>query len=55
MAVVISIALYSNKGCNIASDVLGTVLYNGKFKPEYYKSGLPSYQNFTIKIPESLA
>ncbi|KAJ5104533.1 hypothetical protein NUU61_001880 [Penicillium alfredii] len=55
MAVAIGIASCGKKGCNVASDVLGTVVYNGKFKPEYHESGLPPYQNFTVKVPDSLA
>jgi hypothetical protein len=33
---------------------MGTILYNGPFKPEYHESDQPPYQNFSVNIPEAI-
>jgi hypothetical protein len=33
---------------------MGTILYNGPFKPEYHESSQPPYQNFSVNIPEAI-
>lgn len=30
---------------------MGTILYNGPFKPQFHESELLPYENFTVKIP----
>ncbi|KAJ7621006.1 hypothetical protein FB45DRAFT_1006451 [Roridomyces roridus] len=37
--------------CPPASEILGTILYNGPYDPEFRTSGKPPYQNFTVQIP----
>lgn len=54
MAVAIGINPCSSGRCLPATDVLGTVLYNGPFNPVYHESALPPYQNFTVTIPEGI-
>ncbi|KAI0755326.1 hypothetical protein C8Q80DRAFT_1093760 [Daedaleopsis nitida] len=36
------------------SDILGNVLYNGPFHPQYQEGaqGLPPHQNFTVTVPQ---
>ena len=52
MGVAIGISSCSSK-CYPADEVMGTILYNGEFQPEYHESYLPPYQNFTVNIPSS--
>lgn len=30
---------------------MGTILYNGKFNPQYHEPSQPPYQNFSVKVP----
>lgn len=30
---------------------MGTILYNGKFNPQYHETSQPPYQNFSVKVP----
>ncbi|KAJ7244432.1 hypothetical protein B0H12DRAFT_1054872 [Mycena haematopus] len=41
--------------CPPPSDVLGTILYNGPYDPEFRTGGgsKPPYQNFTVTIPST--
>lgn len=55
MAVAIGIASCSSGGCHPADEMMGTILYNGKFDPVYHESSQPPYQNFTVEVPTSLA
>lgn len=55
MAVAIGIASCDSGSCYPADEVMGTILYNGKFNPVYHESSQPPYQNFTVKIPSSFA
>lgn len=54
MGVAIGISSCVDNGCRPASDVLGTVLYNGAFNPVYHEHYLPPYQNYTVKVPSDL-
>ncbi|KAL3496130.1 hypothetical protein BJX62DRAFT_134797 [Aspergillus germanicus] len=55
IAVAIGVYPCNNGHCLPAESTLGTVLYNGPFKPEYHElSGLP-YENFTVTVPADLA
>ncbi|KAL2842898.1 hypothetical protein BJY01DRAFT_199413 [Aspergillus pseudoustus] len=40
--------------CAPAESVLGTVLYNGPYDPEYHEVGNQPYENFTVTVPETL-
>ncbi|KAG5637398.1 hypothetical protein H0H81_004706 [Sphagnurus paluster] len=48
----------SSYPCRPAADGMGTVLYNGPYKPQY-QNGAPTYkpphQNFTVVIPSTAA
>ncbi|OOO07978.1 hypothetical protein AFCA_012472 [Aspergillus flavus] len=54
MGVAIGVASCPERPCMAPKDTLGTLLYNGPFKPEYHDSS-PPYQNFTVTIPDSIA
>ncbi|KAJ5645374.1 hypothetical protein N7507_011385 [Penicillium longicatenatum] len=53
MAVAIGFASCGSGGCHPADEVMGTVVYNGKFNPVYHETYLPPYQNFTVTVPSS--
>ncbi|KAJ6138145.1 hypothetical protein N7471_004631 [Penicillium samsonianum] len=53
MGVAIGLSSCASSPCRDADEVLGTILYNGPFKPEYHESGLPPYENFTVTVPAS--
>ncbi|CAI7582295.1 unnamed protein product [Penicillium bialowiezense] len=55
IGVVIGFTSCDSGPCRAADEVLGTVLYNGPFKPVYHESSLPPYQNFTVTVPSSAA
>lgn len=55
MAVAIGITSCSSGTCYPADEVMGSILYNGKFHPVYHETTQPPYQNFTVTIPDSLA
>lgn len=50
MAVAIGISSCSGT-CHQADEVMGTILFNGKFNPQYHEPSQPPYQNFSVKIP----
>ncbi|KAF4167367.1 hypothetical protein CNMCM6936_005324 [Aspergillus lentulus] len=54
IAVAIGLSSCADSKCYAPEDVLGTILYNGPFKPEYHESGQPPYQNFSVNIPEAI-
>ncbi|KAJ6461092.1 hypothetical protein C8R45DRAFT_842449 [Mycena sanguinolenta] len=40
--------------CPPPSEILGTILYNGSYQPEFHSGDAkPPYQNFTVSIPTS--
>ncbi|KAJ7449190.1 hypothetical protein FB451DRAFT_1053488 [Mycena latifolia] len=44
------------QGCPPPSEIIGNVLYNGPYDPEFHTNVTPSkppYQNFTVTIPAS--
>lgn len=53
MAVAIGFASCGSGGCYPADEIMGTVVYNGKFDPVYHETYLPPYQNFTVTVPAS--
>ncbi|CAP94588.1 hypothetical protein E8E15_004511 [Penicillium rubens] len=53
MGVAIGLSSCESAPCRDADEVLGTILYNGPFKPEYHESSLPPYENFTVTVPAS--
>ncbi|RHZ70728.1 hypothetical protein CDV55_107119 [Aspergillus turcosus] len=55
MAVAIGLSSCADSKCYHPADVMGTILYNGPFKPEFHESTQPPYQNFTVSIPEAFA
>ncbi|KAB8071476.1 hypothetical protein BDV29DRAFT_179133 [Aspergillus leporis] len=55
VAVAIGVAFCASSPCFAPKDSIGTILYNGPFKPEYHETSQPPYQNFTVQIPDSAA
>ncbi|KAF3389484.1 hypothetical protein F1880_003470 [Penicillium rolfsii] len=55
MAVAIGISSCTNGPCIPSDEFMGTILYNGGFKPEYHETSLPPYENFTVTVPSSFA
>lgn len=55
MAVAIGLSSCADSKCYPPADVMGTILYNGPFKPEFHESTQPPYQNFSVNIPEAFA
>ncbi|KAF8810214.1 hypothetical protein BYT27DRAFT_7135037 [Phlegmacium glaucopus] len=58
--VVLLIAIEScgSEPCPAPGSVLGSILYNGPYDPQFQNSGPPNkppYQNFTVTIPPALA
>ncbi|KAJ5774138.1 hypothetical protein N7457_009034 [Penicillium paradoxum] len=51
MAVAIGLSSCKSSPCRSAADAIGTILYNGPFKPEYHENNRPPYENFTVKVP----
>jgi len=51
MAVAIGISSCGPRGCQPASNVMGTILYNGPFSPQFHETGPPPYQNFSVTVP----
>ncbi|KAJ7062098.1 hypothetical protein C8F01DRAFT_1056982 [Mycena amicta] len=43
-------------GCPAPSDVMGTILYNGPYDPQFQQGALgkPPHQNFTVTIPKTM-
>ncbi|GFF52441.1 hypothetical protein IFM61606_06430 [Aspergillus udagawae] len=54
LAVAIGLSSCADSKCYAPEDVMGTILYNGPFKPEYHESSQPPYQNFSVNIPEAI-
>jgi hypothetical protein len=54
IAVAIGLSSCADSKCYAPEDVMGTILYNGPFKPEYHESSQPPYQNFSVNIPEAI-
>ncbi|KAJ5168937.1 uncharacterized protein N7482_004531 [Penicillium canariense] len=55
MAVAIGISSCASQACNPADEVMGSILYNGPFKPVYHETSRPPYQNFTVSLPSGFA
>lgn len=55
MAVAIGFASCGSGSCRPADEIMGTVVYNGKFDPVYHEAYLPPYQNFTVTVPSSFS
>ncbi|OQE46290.1 hypothetical protein PENCOP_c001G01811 [Penicillium coprophilum] len=53
MGVTIGLSSCKSSPCRDADEVLGTILYNGRFNPLGHESSLPPYENFTITVPAS--
>ncbi|KAJ5834756.1 hypothetical protein N7447_000782 [Penicillium robsamsonii] len=53
MGVAIGLSSCKSSPCRDADEVLGTMLYNGPFNPQYHESSLPPYENFTVIVPAS--
>ncbi|KAF8552459.1 hypothetical protein OG21DRAFT_1511485 [Imleria badia] len=53
VAVVIGLQSCPNSPCASPLSIMGTILYNGPFNPQYHEPYLPPYQNFTVQIPSS--
>ncbi|KAJ5384834.1 hypothetical protein N7517_002745 [Penicillium concentricum] len=53
MGIAIGLSSCKSSPCREADEVLGTVLYNGPFNPQYHESSLPPYENFTVTMPTS--
>ncbi|KAJ5550393.1 hypothetical protein N7461_005091 [Penicillium sp. DV-2018c] len=53
LGIAIGLTSCASSPCRDADEVLGTILYNGPFKPVYHESSQPPYQNFTVKVPSS--
>ncbi|KAJ3504900.1 hypothetical protein NLJ89_g7697 [Agrocybe chaxingu] len=53
VAIVIGLNPCQNGNCLPASDILGHILYNGPYDPNYSQNALfkPPHQNFTVTIP----
>jgi hypothetical protein len=55
MAVAIGLVSCLHRVCQPASNIMGSILYNGLFDPAYYETYLPPYQNFTVTVPFAFA
>ncbi|KAJ5655104.1 hypothetical protein N7490_002107 [Penicillium lividum] len=55
MAVAIGLVSCLRRVCEPASNIMGSILYNGLFDPVYHEAYLPPYQNFTVTVPLSFA
>ncbi|KAJ5938381.1 hypothetical protein N7466_001515 [Penicillium verhagenii] len=55
MAVAIGLISCLHRVCQPASNIMGTILYNGVIDPVYHEAYLPPYQNFTVTVPFSFA
>lgn len=51
MGVAIGLSSCQSSPCRNADEVLGTILYNGPFDPQYHENSLPPYENFTVRVP----
>ncbi|KAF5383928.1 hypothetical protein D9757_007404 [Collybiopsis confluens] len=53
VAVVVGLWSCGDNACPGPSSVLGTILYNGPFKPQFSEpsNGLPPHENFSVAIP----
>ncbi|KAJ5624030.1 hypothetical protein N7510_000339 [Penicillium lagena] len=55
IGIAIGITSCVQNGCFPAKEELGDLLYSGPFKPVFHTTGgWEPYQNFTVKIPQSL-
>ncbi|KKK11913.1 hypothetical protein P175DRAFT_0504944 [Aspergillus ochraceoroseus IBT 24754] len=52
MGVAIGVQSCPESTCHPAESFLGTILYNGPFKPVYHETYNPPYENFSVTVPE---
>ncbi|KAF8956514.1 hypothetical protein BDZ97DRAFT_1592478, partial [Flammula alnicola] len=58
VAVVIAVNSCHNTTCIPPNDILGSILYNGPYNPQFQPSApasKPPHQNFTVTIPPAVA
>ncbi|KAF8075233.1 hypothetical protein FPV67DRAFT_1446175 [Lyophyllum atratum] len=58
VAIVIGLQSCATSPCRPVTDGMGTVLYNGGYKPQYQQNApghKPPHQNFTVLIPSNTA
>ncbi|KAJ5543940.1 hypothetical protein N7513_003470 [Penicillium frequentans] len=55
MAVAIGLVSCLHQVCQPASNIMGSIVYNGLFDPAYHETYLPPYQNFTVTVPFAFA
>ncbi|KAJ5923597.1 hypothetical protein N7454_008842 [Penicillium verhagenii] len=55
MAVAIGLVSCPSGTCQPASNIMGSIVYNGLFNPVYHEAYLPPYENFTVTVPSSFA
>ncbi|KAJ5904937.1 uncharacterized protein N7473_001853 [Penicillium subrubescens] len=55
IAVIIGVSSCASTPCQPAGEVMGTILYQGPFDPQYHESDQPPYQNFTVTLPNLIA
>jgi hypothetical protein len=55
VALVIGVLSCASRACPPPQDVMGTILYNGPYDPEFRTVGKPPYQNFSIEVPANFA
>ncbi|KAJ5543736.1 hypothetical protein N7513_007244 [Penicillium frequentans] len=55
MAVAIGLVSCLHRVCQPASNIMGSIVYNGLFDPTYHETYLPPYQNFTVTVPFAFA
>ncbi|KAF8157503.1 hypothetical protein BJ912DRAFT_866971, partial [Pholiota molesta] len=56
VAVVLAIVSCHNTTCLPPDDILGSILYNGPYNPQFSSTAhsKPPHQNFTVTIPASI-
>ena len=55
MAVAIGLVSCLHRVCQPASNIMGSIVYNGLFDPTYHETYLPPYQNFKVTVPFAFA
>jgi hypothetical protein len=55
VAVVIGLQSCPETPCISPADLMGQILYNGPFNPQYHETYNPPYENFTVQVPSNIA
>ena len=55
VAVVIGLQSCPGTPCISPTDLMGQILYNGPFNPQYHETYNPPYENFTVQVPSNIA